>query len=167
MTTCTKCRVEKSPADFYKHVGKRNGLRSWCKDCTADHDHVRYISTVEKSRARSLKWKRDNFEKDKQTHRAWMAANLEKNALYHGNRRARKLNQLGIMPPRAYEIIYELFGRACLKCGSPDNVTMDHIIPLALGGLHDISNLQPLCKSCNSSKGGWGTTDYRKIDFQF
>ncbi|WP_165546359.1 HNH endonuclease [Kribbella soli] len=30
----------------------------------------------------------------------------------------------------------------------------DHIVPLALGGLNDVSNLQLLCKDCNNQKGG-------------
>ena len=30
----------------------------------------------------------------------------------------------------------------------------DHIVPLALGGVNDVSNLQLLCRECNQSKGG-------------
>jgi 5-methylcytosine-specific restriction endonuclease McrA len=30
----------------------------------------------------------------------------------------------------------------------------DHIVPLALGGLNDVTNLQLLCKGCNGTKGG-------------
>ncbi|WP_320019937.1 HNH endonuclease signature motif containing protein [Labilibaculum manganireducens] len=42
---------------------------------------------------------------------------------------------------------------------------IDHIIPLSANGLNDVSNLQLLCETCNTSKGGkiWATsTNYEK-----
>lgn len=36
----------------------------------------------------------------------------------------------------------------------------DHVVPVLFGGSNDISNIQPLCRSCNSSKGA-STVDYR------
>lgn len=51
-----------------------------------------------------------------------------------------------------------MFERDCNQCKSrgktalETQLTIDHIIPLAKGGTNDISNLQTLCKPCNSQK---------------
>lgn len=43
----------------------------------------------------------------------------------------------------------------CAYCDRTDQpLTMDHFVPLELGGLHEASNIVPACLSCNSSKGG-------------
>ena len=40
----------------------------------------------------------------------------------------------------------------CLRCGSIDKLTLDHITSIHCGGDNKLSNLQTLCKSCNSKK---------------
>ena len=40
-----------------------------------------------------------------------------------------------------------------LKYPNPMSVSLDHIIPLALGGTHERRNVQPAHLSCNSRKG--------------
>jgi 5-methylcytosine-specific restriction protein A len=43
----------------------------------------------------------------------------------------------------------------CHYCGctvSPKELTMDHLVPLALGGLSTKNNLVPSCKDCNNKK---------------
>lgn len=50
----------------------------------------------------------------------------------------------------------EVFARddyQCQRCGSSDDLTIDHVLPFSHGGTADPSNLQTLCRSCNSSKG--------------
>jgi 5-methylcytosine-specific restriction endonuclease McrA len=41
----------------------------------------------------------------------------------------------------------------CIRCGMRRYLTVDHIFPESLGGTLESSNLQTLCRSCNSSKG--------------
>jgi 5-methylcytosine-specific restriction endonuclease McrA len=51
-------------------------------------------------------------------------------------------------------------GGACLRCGELDP-TVDHVIPLSLGGPNTIENVQVLCAVCNSDKGD-RIEDYRE-----
>jgi 5-methylcytosine-specific restriction endonuclease McrA len=44
-------------------------------------------------------------------------------------------------------------GNTCACCGVVGQMTIDHIVPVTAGGDNSISNLQPLCKPCNSAKG--------------
>lgn len=48
--------------------------------------------------------------------------------------------------------IFKRDGYACLKCGTKNNLTIDHIIPISIGGENLLFNLQTLCRSCNSIK---------------
>ncbi|PSN12960.1 HNH endonuclease [filamentous cyanobacterium CCT1] len=50
--------------------------------------------------------------------------------------------------------------KSCGKKGSEVKLQIDHILPLAKGGVNDISNFQTLCKSCNQRKSA-------KIDNRF
>ena len=40
----------------------------------------------------------------------------------------------------------------CVICGKQRKLTKDHIIPLSEGGTDYITNIQPLCRNCNSQK---------------
>ena len=40
----------------------------------------------------------------------------------------------------------------CAHCCSTENLEVDHIKPVSLGGSNDIWNLQCLCRTCNRSK---------------
>lgn len=50
-------------------------------------------------------------------------------------------------------VVLDLFDYMCVQCGSGEDLTVDHIIPRALGGEDKLDNLRVLCRSCNSRKG--------------
>jgi len=53
------------------------------------------------------------------------------------------------------------FGHRCAACGRKRRLTKDHVTPVISGGMDNISNLQPLCRPCNSRKGT-RAIDYRR-----
>jgi len=47
-----------------------------------------------------------------------------------------------------------LYGQCCVHCGTDDDkLVIDHILPIAKGGLSQFDNLQLLCAVCNQIKG--------------
>jgi 5-methylcytosine-specific restriction endonuclease McrA len=48
--------------------------------------------------------------------------------------------------------VYNRCKYQCINCNTKDNLTIDHIIPLSKGGMHEYSNLQILCSKCNMRK---------------
>src|SRR3989338_6710803 len=52
--------------------------------------------------------------------------------------------------------IWQRDGFRCKKCGVQKNLSIDHIKPESNGGDLSESNLQTLCRSCNSSKSIYG-----------
>ena len=43
---------------------------------------------------------------------------------------------------------------SCQYCGSPDNLTFDHVLPRRLGGQSTWENIVAACSPCNLKKGG-------------
>jgi len=53
---------------------------------------------------------------------------------------------------RLSPLVFQAHGKRCVYCGSTDNMSVDHKMPLSRGGTNHLSNLVPACRSCNSSK---------------
>lgn len=57
------------------------------------------------------------------------------------------------LDPALRTAVFARDGKVCAACRSVDDITIDHVQPVAKGGTDDLTNLQPLCRSCNSRKG--------------
>lgn len=52
-----------------------------------------------------------------------------------------------------YQLLAESDKESCANCGASENLAIDHVLPIAKGGLSEIDNLQLLCATCNQLKG--------------
>lgn len=109
---------------------------------------------------RGKAWREKNKEHIKEYQKEYHNKNLDKWASYERNRRAKKSGNWGSIPSWLWEQILEFYGNVCLCCGTSNDITQDHILPLSKGGKHTPENVQPLCGTCNYRKHT-KTTDYR------
>jgi 5-methylcytosine-specific restriction endonuclease McrA len=121
-----------------------------------------YAENSEKVNAYYAKWAKRNPEKVKAYRAKYFSENSEKyNADIHA-RIARIAGNGGKYTVKEWNDLCETYNNKCLCCGRSDvKLTVDHVVPLSKGGVNFISNIQPLCGSCNSSKGT-KVIDYRK-----
>lgn len=62
-------------------------------------------------------------------------------------------------------MVYKMYDGHCAYCGnkiSYEEMQIDHIQPLALGGKDELSNMFPACRSCNKYKSTYTVEKFRK-----
>ena len=159
---CNVCDEEK----YFKDMGLRvhssgnKSCRNVCKVCANSFRRKQYYADHEESlrkvRARAEKRWPEILEYT----RLWKAANPERrlkdDESYRQRRRQREVDQSdGTLTVPAMR---KLFGmaKACPLCGavfSKDKPkSLDHVVPLAKGGPHSISNVSVVCRPCNIKK---------------
>jgi 5-methylcytosine-specific restriction endonuclease McrA len=106
------------------------------------------------------RWYESNRERRSETRRKWRQAHPELNKVYHYRWIARRRSNGGAFTLDEWQSLCTHCDWRCLCCGGDKPLTVDHVVPVSKGGSDDISNIQPLCQSCNSSKGA-KTIDYR------
>jgi 5-methylcytosine-specific restriction endonuclease McrA len=110
-------------------------------------------ANLEKDLAHSKAWREAHKEEARAYHAKYRGENPEKFRLHHANRKARLRGAAGSHTAAEWLDICERFRNMCAHCGLPKKLTRDHIIPIFWGGSNFAANIQPLCASCNSSKG--------------
>jgi 5-methylcytosine-specific restriction endonuclease McrA len=113
----------------------------------------------ERVRAIEKAWRERHPEASSQKTKRWMASHPEAARELVRRRRVRLAGAPAIpFTVEQLEARLSMFP-GCWLCGDEAD-TVDHVIPLARGGWHCLSNLRPACGSCNSSKGA---RDWRDV----
>ena len=152
--------------------------RSGRKDKINEQARARYHKNKDKILAQKRKKYNDNKEHMHEYQKQWRADhpdsvskylskyqknNLDKHAQKQHRRRA-KIAQNGDdkYSVQDWKNLCNTYGNKCLCCGKTNiKLTVDHVLPIKMGGRNIIENIQPLCKSCNSKKGA------RHIDYRY
>ncbi len=168
--SCQECETTEKPY-------AANGL---CCNCYYRKQYRENPKIRQAHNLRSHNWRKENHEKQLACQRKWAQENRERvNALarqcYHRHKemrqaRSRKYRQenpeIGAAGARRYyarmaqvtvcpiddEAIFELYNHTCIYCGTTQDLTLDHIVPISKGGAHRETNLVVACRSCNASK---------------
>lgn len=136
-------RRQYARANAEKIAAYQRAYRERNKDKLAEHN---------KNYHRSHVFVRDKA-RDSATHRKWRERNPGASAVRENRRRAKQLAApgMGISQQQRSELIAAACG-ICAYCNAHRPLTLDHIVPLATGGEHDIENAAAICRRCNSAK---------------
>lgn len=181
MKQCTRCKQFKDYSEFGKQADMLDGYRPQCKRCRCEIEKERRAQDPEAFRKaknetrrnspRQLESSRENIKRYRLTHpsaiKEWRQKNREKIAAYakeylkthrvamyniRDRKRARLLGNGGSYTQQEWRDLCARYGNRCLCCKEIKPLTIDHVIPISKGGTNDISNIQPLCGSCNCKK---------------
>ena len=154
---CSKCADVKAIEEFNVSRMMQDGHNALCRTCQL------FLSKPKNRKERFAFYNKRRIEKTREYNRKYHAKNPWK-VLEAGRRhRAHKYGADGSFTETQFQVLCDHYNNICLCCGEPKELTRDHVVPLVKGGSNDISNIQPLCKSCNSSKGV-KSTDYREME---
>ena len=172
---CTRCHQELPfPESFFRDPKGKNGYKAHCKKCDykiprseeATGKAKEYRKTYKRTdtyRQREAKAARERMAERRKTDEAYREWKAQKDreyrqtpqgrarmARYKARRKAKELD--GKLTGAQWAIILAAFNYECAYCGSAERITIDHFLPLYLGGKTEFGNIVPACYSCNSSK---------------
>jgi len=164
-----RANIEKRRAYSRAHYQKTRvswlaGNRRWK---LANPEKVREMGRADRKAGKRLlsdrAWRKANPEKVRLYGQIWNQRNREQRRTLGANHRARSLGAAGSHTAAEWTEKVALLGGVCFYCGETGPLAREHKVPLSRGGSHDISNIVPACRSCNSRKHTKTAKEFLKI----
>ena len=160
------CRCgETDLSEFYKNKSARGGISYICKSCSkidarkynktsARRENMkRFVKKVGGTSGYYLKYK-DTIRKAQRRYSLKDSSKL-KHRITQSKRRSKIRSSVGKFTDDQWIKLLDYYSpkNKCLNCGEfYDILEIDHVNPISKGGTNYITNIQPLCRLCNSSK---------------
>ena len=186
MKTCKKCELPKPIDSFTVDIRYKDGRYPWCFECRK----AWRLARKDQYREYQRDWKEQNIDhvrtygreyfqnNDEQREKNRAAGRIRDQKRYQNDPeyRKKKDRQTAEKNRRRKSMLYGIdtahhteqewidlcirYDHRCLCCREQKPLSRDHVVPVTIGGLDTIDNIQPLCKGCNSRKNA-KTIDYR------
>jgi 5-methylcytosine-specific restriction endonuclease McrA len=160
---CSRCGEIKYLEHFTRNRKCYAGYERKCKDCTNRSRHTPEQTNNRKSlrrkhydlnREKYLAYEKKRYLANPEKFREYGRKHAKENphiyrtANYRRSAREQDCNDLTKEQAKLLIDNYKF----CIYCDCKDNLTVDHIIPLAKGGRNTLSNLVVACWDCNNAK---------------
>lgn len=147
------CPIENPVINFGSYAQK--GAIPWNKGKTGvySEEALRKMSETSKKVGKG-KWFKGVQRREENNHN-WKGGISKICSIYNSKRRTLLLNADGTHTAIEWQELKSKYNHICPACGKREpeiKISEDHIIPLTKGGTNFISNIQPICRNCNSKK---------------
>lgn len=119
-----------------------------------------YEKFKDRERAQALVRRNRDPEKHRQAKKAWAALHPDAFQVYEARRRAKKIGVGEHFSRQKRKCVRDQFNNQCFRCGSTENLNIDHHIPLSAGAPLEYGNAVCLCRRCNRQKGSQMPKDF-------
>lgn len=153
---CNKCEewLIADKHNFYIDKDKQLGLSSRCKECKKNENKQYRIT---------------NLERVRNTERMYNKNNRLMRLNYNYKRRQKEESQGDGITKEQWKECMQWFNWECAYSGIPlqdKNRTIDHIVPISMGGDNMVWNMIPMDYRCNCSKNNKNMVEwYKQQDF--